>query len=275
MKPRTRPGWLIPVIIGFALLIIGIVWWNRSSTKADLPNAPTLAGNVPTNAPVTVKPILVPSALTTTATIAPIITIVPTATVAPAPAITPAVTVTNSNLESTPLTVTPETVTATAVLPTITPVPVATDSPSRTVTVDGAATLHVMIANSVFQASGQPLALPIEPRTYHLGVHTPTITDQWCLQLGIVNLQFKLTLNLVPIVAGVAATGSIELYDDYCAAPGQRRDMAGVDLTVPANATAQITHNLRSKRELLKVPDLLDTDNYIDLELHISNAPTQ
>jgi len=73
----------------------------------------------------------------------------------------------------------------------------------------------------------------------------------------------------------VRATGTAELYDDFCFNRGARRDSTPIDLDIPADARLQSTHNLFGERQLLNVSGLLDMDTGVILELRSANLRPQ
>ncbi|MEX1018191.1 MAG: hypothetical protein WDZ49_00955 [Litorilinea sp.] len=156
-------------------------------------------------------------------------------------------------------------------LPTVTPTPVPPPIAPRSITVGGQANLRMLIANSEFQSGGRPLQIPVEARTYGLDADTQNVADHWCIQMGLVNLDIALDLTLNPANTAIIATGAVELYNDFCTNRGNLIDSTEINLTIPADARVQSTHNLFGERQLLNLSGLLDMDTAVILELQLAN----
>ena len=166
-------------------------------------------------------------------------------------------------------------VTQVEVLPTVTPTPEVRTVTSRTVAIDGDVTLRVTLAGTDFESDGAPLDFPIEAQTYLLTSDQTGIIEQQCLQLGLVHVLFDWNLEFVPTNNDILARADIHLYDDYCTAPGELRDTVPIEVRVPADASGELTLDLQGQRDLLNVPDLLDTSTSVFLVLRIANRPPQ
>lgn len=156
-------------------------------------------------------------------------------------------------------------------LPTLTPTPEPPPIEPRAVQVAGQANLRMMIASSDFESEGRPIQIPIETRAYDLDAETQIVADTRCIQMGVVNLELALELRLNPAANAVNAVGSAQLYNDFCTNRGGMLDSAEINLTIPADARLQSTHNLFGERRLLNLSGLLDMDAGVILELHVAN----
>lgn len=157
-------------------------------------------------------------------------------------------------------------------LPTVTPTPEPPPVAPRAVQIGGQGNLRMQMGNPDFQSSGHPIQRPIEPRTYVLDGDTPIIEDQWCMQMGLVNLDLNISFELNPTTSAVNAIGTADLYNDFCENRGSLTDSTTISLTIPADARSQSAYNLFAERQLLNLAGLLDMDSGVILELNISNA---
>lgn len=243
---RRQAGWLIPVISLAAVILIGVLWWNgraapeRAPQKTDAVALTDLSSaEIQPQASAT-QPVATPSPLP----------LGPTAT---------------------PIATEAETI----VLPTVTPTLVPGEVPSRTVTLDGTATLRLLLQNDNFASNGGPVDRAIGPRTYELGGAMTTVADQWCIQLGLVNLLFDMTLALNPVNGAVNTTGTLGIHGGFCDAPGPQQTSGTLDVEVPADASAQLVRSLQTESHLLEVTDLLNIDTGVFVELVIANTRQQ
>ncbi len=162
-------------------------------------------------------------------------------------------------------------------LPTVTPVlsaaAVATVA-TRTVELRGEATLRLTMGNDSFQSRGDPVTLSIKPRAIVLGGDTLMQSDRFCVQVGPSGLVFDLTWALLPVSEDLRVVGTIALHDGFCSSLGslgELRASAPLEVTIPADAAAQLVQNLQAKSNLLGVNDVLDTATGVYLELTIRN----
>jgi hypothetical protein len=112
----------------------------------------------------------------------------------------------------------------------------------------------------------------MDPRSYTFDGSTLTAVDLWCAQLGLFNLQFNMNLAIDPETSALDVAGTIGLHDDFCDQPGTERDAVAVDLTVPADASAEIGYSLYGERKLLGADDLLDATTGVAIEMSFSNT---
>jgi hypothetical protein len=157
-------------------------------------------------------------------------------------------------------------------LPTVTPTPIPDSFSPRAVNISGNALLRLSMANPNYQSSGRSVDVAFETRTLLLDTTTPQASDSWCVQMGLVNLQFDLQLAVVDNQGNLGVSGTLSLYDDFCVNPGTHQDTITVDYIVPADAILQAPLNLQSQRNLLNVPGLLDTRTTVIIELRIGNS---
>jgi hypothetical protein len=157
-------------------------------------------------------------------------------------------------------------------LPTVTPTPIPDNFSPRMVNISGNALLRLSMANPNYQSSGRSVDVALETHTLLLDTTTPQATDSWCVQMGLVNLQFDLQLAVVDNQGNIGASGTLSLYDDFCENPGAQQDTITIDYIVPADAILQAPHHLQSQRNLLNVPGLLDTRTTVIIELRIGNS---
>lgn len=245
---RRHAGWLIPVITLAAIILIGVLWWNgRPAPDARAPQHADAAALVDLPTPVTQTQ---------------------------APAAQPAATATPLPPQPTATPIATEQA-ATVALPTVTPTLVPSEVPSRTVTVEGTATLRLLLQNSSFASNGGPVDRAVGPRTYELGGATTTVTDRWCMQLGLVNLLFDITLALNPVNGTVKSTGTLGIHGGFCDAPGPQQAGGTLDVEVPADASAQLVRSLQTESHLLEVADLLNIDTGVFVQLVIANTRQQ
>jgi hypothetical protein len=159
-------------------------------------------------------------------------------------------------------------------LPTVTPSLPAADVPTRTVELHGQVTLRLALGNETFQSRGDPLTLPIKSRSLVLGGDTLTQTDRFCVQVGPTGLVFNLTLALLPVSEDLRVVGTLDLHDGFCSSLGslgEVRATAPLEVTIPADAAAELVQTLQAKSTLLGVNDVLDTSTGLYLELTIRN----
>ena len=136
----------------------------------------------------------------------------------------------------------------------------------------GDATLRLTFANPSFQSDGRPVAVEIDSRAYRFDGSMAAVSDRWCVQLGLFNLQFDMGLEINPESGDLDVLGAIRLHDDFCDEPGMERDSVAVDLTVPADASAHIGYSLHGERKLLGAADLLDATTGVAVEMTFSNT---
>ena len=247
VTPAGQPRWLIPVIVGAGLLAIFIVWWATGRETGDL-----------------AEPASVPQAAT--ATLEATATLALTAQDAAAP---PPPSVKPTGQASEPR----QTSAATAVeLPTVTPTAPLQDIEPRTVEIGGSATLRLTFANPNYESDGRPVLIEMEPRTYMFAGDSMAARDQWCVQLGLFNIQFDLLMEMDPASEELEVSGEVRLHDDFCDVPGLERDSEPIELAVPADASAQIGYSLYGERKLLGVSDLLDAQTSVIVELTLDNS---
>lgn len=246
-SPRPQAGRPVPALVLAAALLIGLVWWGGSvflGQGAPNPEQQEMAAPLALDMEVEARAQPLQEAVTPTPRLPE-----PTAT---APPVTQAA-------ESVPL-------------PTVTATPLPSEVPSRTLTFAGTATLRLQLQNDAFASSGKPLELALEPRTYTFGNGTSTVTDRWCMQMGLVNLVFDLTFDMNPINGAIRTSGALDLYDGFCETPGPQRISTALDVEVPADASAQVHHSLQTETHMLEVDDLLNIDTGVFVELVISNT---
>lgn len=157
-------------------------------------------------------------------------------------------------------------------LPTVTPTPELPPVAPREIEISGSTTLRLALSGDGFDSTGQPLRFGIEPRRHMLGGEVNSIADQWCIQLGLVNELFDLSVQLDPVTEELLVSGAIWLREGFCEGPGPVMDSVDVDLVVPTDAAAQISYNLRGRRSLLGIAGLLDSDTGAVVELRVANS---
>lgn len=241
---------LIAILVAAGLVIIvgvGAAAWRNATTNASS-EAPSPAGALlvqPEDTP-TVMPTMLPPDTNATAAVSSTIAIASIVTA----------TQETSNLP----------------LPTVTPTPEIVPVAPRAAEIAGATTLRLSLSGADFESTGRPLSFAIEPRPYTFGDGRLTAADEWCIQLGLVNQGFDLTFQLDPETEALDVFGQIVLREGFCAEPGTAMDSVDVDLSVPSDAAAQISYNLRGRRSLFGVPGLLDSDIGAIVELRITNS---
>ncbi len=241
---------LLPVGLGLVILLVGCYWWG--SQPSETKRQEILETPVIIQSSAVTRPAQSAAALTRVA-----------ASLAQAhgPTATPILQSTASAVATVPLP---------TVTPTIIPSPVAT----RTIEINGNATLRLQLNNDTFATSGQPITIDIEPHSYILGGDTMTSQDQWCMQVGPTGLVFDLILTLQPITENLHIGGELQLYDGFCGTwgnLGNRLSTAPMNVTVPAGSTARLAPTLQVQGSLLGVPNLLDISTAISLEMSIRN----
>lgn len=244
---RRHAARLIPVISLAAVILIGALWWNGRPTPVRAPQHADAAALVD-------PPVL--------------------ATQTKAPAAQPTAPASPLSLQPTATPTATERAAAIA-LPTVTPTLVPSEVPSRTVTVEGKATLRLLLQNGNFASNGGPVDRAVGPRTYKLGGAVTTVADSWCMQLGLVNLLFDITLELNPVNGAVKSTGTLGIHGGFCDAPGPQQAGGTLDVEVPADASAQLVRSLQTESHLLEVADLLNIDTGVFVELVIANTRQQ
>lgn len=232
----SRPfTWRLPTALVAIVFIGALLWWNADSNSAAEPR--------PTPTPVSI-------AVIPTATPRP-----PTRTPTPIPTATPTVAVDVLAL----------------LLPTVTPSAPAPEAPVRTVEFGGQLTLRMELANPAFSASGRPLTITMDPRTFDLGGSVNAISDRWCVAVGASGLVFDLTLRLNPADETLSVTGEMHLYDGFCHDLGARRASVPLTVDIPAEASARVVQSLHAESDLLNRSDLLQTSTGVYAELTIRN----
>ena len=247
--PRARPHWLVPGVIIAGLVLAAIVYTAPQSEPEFVATSPE-----PT-----------PTPLQTTSTSAPVVALVPTATptmeseLILAPTKTPTVELTTA--PATPVD-----------LPTVTPTPVITRQPiTRTLAISGTAMLRMMVESTTFESSGQPIEVGLPERVFLFSTDSNSAVDSWCVQLGLVNLLFDISMRLNMDTASVITDGQILLRNDFCDAPGSIVDAEEIAMDVPADAAVQLTYTLRGDRNLLAIEGLLDTHTDVLIEFILAN----
>lgn len=157
-------------------------------------------------------------------------------------------------------------------LPTVTPTPKLADIAPRTAQIGGSTTLRVALSGQDFASTGQPLRFSIDARTHALDAGRLTATDAWCMQLGLANLYFDMSLRLNPENEELDAAGRVDLRADFCDSPGPLLDSVEVNVAAPTGATAKIAYNLRGERAFFGDTNLLNTDVGVIVDLEITNS---
>ncbi|HXF62823.1 MAG TPA: hypothetical protein VNK95_14460 [Caldilineaceae bacterium] len=240
--PQADPGRWGPLVLGAGLVVVALFWW-LSRTPA-MPEAPAPA-------PIAVVATPTPGPEPATATPEPV------TEQAAAPPVTEAEAVI---------------LVPTVALPTVTPTSAPTEVATRTVSIGGNVTLRLTLETEAFESSGRPVDKPLAPRSYTLGAGALTVADRWCMQVGVANLLFDLTLTLNPATESVRTSGTLHLYDGFCDAPGELLTSTPLDLEVPADASVQAAPSLQTRTQLLGVSDLLNTSTGVFVQLVISNT---
>jgi hypothetical protein len=159
-------------------------------------------------------------------------------------------------------------------LPTVTPSLAAVDVATRTIELRGQATLRLALGNDTFQSRGDPVGLAIDPRQLVLGGNTLTRGDSFCVQTGPSAVVFDLSFTLLPVSEDLRVAGTLNLHDGFCSSLGSLGDVratAPLEVTIPADAAAQLVQNLQAKSNLLGVNDVLNTSTGVYIELTIRN----
>jgi hypothetical protein len=243
---QADPGRWAPFVLGAGLVIVALFWWL--SRPSAMPEAPTPAA-------VAVVATPTPGQEPTTETPEPAAEQVDAA----------------PSTESAAAVLVP-----TVALPTVTPTSAPTQVTTRTVSIGGNVTLRLTLETDAFEnsfeSSGRPVDKPLEPRTYTLGAGALTVADRWCMQMGVANLLFDLTLALNPATESVKTSGNLHLYDGFCDAPGELLTSTPLELEVPADASVQAAPSLQTRTQLLGVSNLLNTSTGVFVQLVISNT---
>jgi hypothetical protein len=159
-------------------------------------------------------------------------------------------------------------------LPTLTPTIIPSPVATRTIEIGGEATLRLQLNNETFESSGQPVTIALEPRTYVLGGDVMTQSDQWCAQLGPTGLIFDLTFTLRYVTEDLHVGGELQLYDGFCGewgGLGNQLSTLPMDITVPAGSSAQIAPTMQVQGAFFGIPNVLDINTGVSLELTIRN----
>ena len=174
-------------------------------------------------------------------------------------------------------TATPTAVAATSALiplPTVTPTLVPSPVATRTIEIQGDATLRMQLNSETFESSGQPVTLDLEPRSYVLGGDLMTQSDQWCMQVGPTGLVFDLTFTLQPVTENLHVGGELQLYDGFCGTLGNLGNLlatAPMNVTVPVGTSAIIAPSLQFQGSFMGLPNVLDISTGVFLDLAIRN----
>lgn len=249
---RARPRWLVPGLIIAGLAIAATVHFappTGSETIATSPE-PTQTHRVsPTANLVAIVPTVTPTPVDE-------LILLPTDTPVLVPTAVPDLSV------SLPF----------VTLPTVTPTQPVTRQPiTRTLSVSGTAILRMAVESVNFESSGQPLDVDLAPRVYAFGADSVSKLDSWCVQLGLVNILFDLSMELDTDSADVYTSGQIQLRNDFCDAPGAVVDTEEIALDVPADAAVRLTYTLSGDRSLLAVAGVLDTRTSVVIEFILAN----
>lgn len=159
-------------------------------------------------------------------------------------------------------------------LPTVTPSLIAVEVATRTVELRGQTTLRLTLGNETFQSRGDPVTLAIDPRQLVLGGDALTQADSFCVQTGPSAVVFDLTYTLLPVSEDLRVAGTLKLHDGFCSSLGtlgEVRASGPLEVTIPADAAAQLVHTLQAKSSLLGVDDVLKTTTAVYIELTIRN----
>jgi hypothetical protein len=157
-------------------------------------------------------------------------------------------------------------------LPTVTPTTELLPAAARDVEISGATTMRLSLSGEGFDSTGSPIDFSIEPRHLTVGGDIRSVSDRWCVQLGLVNEIFDLNMHIDPATEDIVVSGSITLSEGFCEASGETIDTVSVELSVPTDAVAQISYNLSGRRSLFGVTGLLDSDTGAIVELRITNS---
>ena len=239
LPPLRRPiEWRLPLAFAVIIAFVGLLWWNTAGPGRPEPRA----------TPTPIALVTIP-----TATPRP-----PTRTPTPIPTETP-----------TPL---PPPV---VMLPTVTPTPPPTPIPVRTVQFSGQITIRLELGNPAFSATGRPVEITLEPRSYELGNGTHQLTDHWCTALGASSLIFDLTYRLQPGTETLSVTGEMQLHDGFCHDLGELRAASPLQVDIPVEASARLVQSLNAESSLFNRSDLLRTTTNVYAELLIRNPRPQ
>lgn len=231
--PRPFLGRL-PTALAAVVLILGFTWWGFGApSNGQLRQTPT---------PVAIATIETPTPRPPTATPMP----QPTATATLA-------------------------LDLAALLPTVTPTSPPPEVPTRTVEIGGQVTLRLELGNPAFRASGQPLNIALEPRSFVLGGDVNRREERWCVALGASGLVFDLTLHLNPVSEMLSLNGEMQLYDGFCHDLGPLRASAPLVVDIPVEASARLVQSLNAESSLLDLSDLLRTSTGVYAEITIRN----
>ena len=258
----ASPRWLLSVGLVLIALLAGAYWWGSRPTT---PSPATLQGSTRASA--------TPTLTSTTENTRPPQAMAALTRVAAAQLQRESPTLTDTPIS----TMTPTAVTADSaviVLPTVTPTLVPSPLATRTVEIRGDATLLLELGNQNFQSSGQPVSIALDPRTYVLGGDTPSIADEWCMQVGPSGLVFDVVFALTPGSGDLRASGELRLYDGFCGSLGSLGALLAsspLDVTVPTGAAAQVAPSVQARANLLGMDNLLNVTTGVFLELTIRN----
>jgi hypothetical protein len=159
-------------------------------------------------------------------------------------------------------------------LPTLTPTIVPSPVATRTIDFGGNATLRLQLNNDRFESQGEPVTIPIDARTYVLGGETMTQSEEWCTQVGPTGLVFDLTYTLQPTTETLHVAGQLRLYDGFCGQWGSLGNLLStvpIEINVPVGTTALLQPALQVQGSFMGVPNLLDINTGVFLELSIRN----
>jgi hypothetical protein len=247
LMPSRR---LLPIGLGLVALLVGCFWWGSqppTDTITDVsPAIPTVTPSRNNSS----RPTPSSAALTRVAS---------SLAQATVPTATPTAVIADSALIPLP-----------TVTPTLVPAPVVT----RTVEINGKATLRLQLNSQSFESSGQPVTINLEPRAYVLGGDTLVQNEQWCVQVGPTGLVFDLQLTLQPVTENLHVGGELQLYDGFCGTwgnLGNRLSTVPLDVTVPAGSTARLSPTLQVQGSLMGLDNVLNISTGVFLELSIRN----
>lgn len=230
-RPLTRR---LPTALAAVVLILGFVWWGFGApSNGQLRQTPT---------PVAIATIATPTPRPPTATPMPIPTATPTLVIDVA-----------------------------ALLPTVTPTSTPPTVLTRTVEIGGQITLRMKLGNPAFSASGQPLELTMEPRSFVLGGGVNRSEERWCVALGASGLVFDLLLSLNPVNETLSVNGEMQLHDGFCHDLGTLRASAPLVVDIPVEASARLVQSLNAESSLFDLSDLLRISTGVFAEITIRN----
>jgi hypothetical protein len=252
-KPNRR----VAILLGLVVILVVVVWLNaRPSASSDL-DAPDASRpeTIVDGSRVEQRPPTEPAEAT------PSLDIVALLQPTPSPTLDPAA-------ERTLIT---ETVSIIP-LPTVTPSPTPAPLSPLVVEIDGRATISMTLSGAIVQSSGRPLRMTIPRRTYRFDETHVRHLDRWCIPMGVVHTVVEVDMVANPATESVLATGTISLYTDYCDNPGPLADQSTFEFEVGLEQTVPLVQYLESKRELLAVPRLLDTEAEASVTLNFASS---